>query len=42
MSGFAAVTGEPDGPPALPPFSVADGIAALTTAYAIVGRAARP
>ena len=36
MSGFAAVTGEPDGPPTLPPFGLADGIAALTTAYAIM------
>jgi crotonobetainyl-CoA:carnitine CoA-transferase CaiB-like acyl-CoA transferase len=35
MSGFAAVTGEPDGPPTLPPFGLADGIAALATAYAI-------
>ena len=25
MSGFAAVTGEPDGPPTLPPFGLADG-----------------
>ena len=29
MSGFAAITGEPDGPPTLPPFGLADGIAAL-------------
>jgi len=36
MSGFAAVTGEPEGPPTLPPFGLADGIAALTTAYAIM------
>ena len=36
MSGFAAITGEPDGPPTLPPFGLADGIAALTTAYAIM------
>jgi crotonobetainyl-CoA:carnitine CoA-transferase CaiB-like acyl-CoA transferase len=35
MSGFAAVTGEPDGPPTLPPFGLADGIAALATAYAV-------
>ncbi|MQA85821.1 MAG: CoA transferase [Streptosporangiales bacterium] len=33
MSGFAAITGEPDGPPTLPPFGLADGIAALATAY---------
>jgi crotonobetainyl-CoA:carnitine CoA-transferase CaiB-like acyl-CoA transferase len=36
MSGFAAVTGEPDGPPTLPPLGLADGIAALATAYAIM------
>lgn len=28
MSGFAHITGEPDGPPTLPPFGLADGIAA--------------
>ncbi|SEE21453.1 CaiB/BaiF CoA transferase family protein [Ruania alba] len=36
MSGFAAMTGEPDGPPTLPPFGLADGIASLTTAYAVM------
>jgi crotonobetainyl-CoA:carnitine CoA-transferase CaiB-like acyl-CoA transferase len=36
MSGFAAVTGEPDGPPTLPPFGLADGITALATAYAVM------
>ncbi|MEU4562821.1 CoA transferase [Actinoplanes sp. NPDC023936] len=36
MSGFAAITGEPDGPPTLPPFGLADGIAALTGAQAIM------
>lgn len=36
MSGFAALTGEPDGPPTLPPFGLADGIAALATAYAVL------
>ncbi|WP_341358378.1 CoA transferase [Georgenia sp. M64] len=36
MSGFAAMTGEPDGPPTLPPFGLADGIASLATAYAIM------
>jgi len=36
MSGFAAVTGEPDGPPTLPPFGLADGIAALATSFAIM------
>ncbi len=33
MSGFAAITGEPDGPPTLPPFGLADGIAALAAAF---------
>ena len=36
MSGFAAITGEPDGPPTLPPFGLADGIAALATSNAIM------
>ncbi|MCD2186541.1 CaiB/BaiF CoA transferase family protein [Actinomycetospora soli] len=36
MSGFAAITGEPDGPPTLPPFGLADGVTALTTAFAIM------
>ncbi|WP_104090629.1 CaiB/BaiF CoA-transferase family protein [Cryobacterium sp. N19] len=36
MSGFAALTGEPDGPPTLPPFGLADGVAALATSYAIM------
>lgn len=36
MSGFAALTGDPDGPPVLPPFGLADGIAALATAYAVM------
>ncbi|WP_152363707.1 CaiB/BaiF CoA transferase family protein [Microlunatus speluncae] len=36
MSGFAAVTGEPDGPPTLPPFGLADGIASLTCAFAVL------
>ncbi|WP_308268621.1 CaiB/BaiF CoA transferase family protein [Yinghuangia soli] len=35
MSGFAAITGEPDGPPTLPPFGLADGISALTCANAV-------
>jgi formyl-CoA transferase len=34
MSGFAALTGEPDGPPTLPPAPLADGIAGITGAYA--------
>ncbi|MFE0513443.1 CaiB/BaiF CoA transferase family protein [Streptomyces sp. NPDC058964] len=36
MSGFAAITGEPDAPPVLPPFGLADSIAALATAYAVM------
>jgi len=36
MSGFAAMTGEPDGPPTLPPFGLADGVASLAIAYAIM------
>lgn len=36
MSGFAAMTGEPDGPPTLPPFGLGDGIASLATAFAIM------
>ncbi|MGW8603141.1 CaiB/BaiF CoA transferase family protein [Streptomyces sp. NPDC055893] len=36
MSGFAALTGEPEGPPTLPPFGLADSIAALATAYAVM------
>jgi crotonobetainyl-CoA:carnitine CoA-transferase CaiB-like acyl-CoA transferase len=34
MSGFAAMTGEPDGPPTLPPFGLADCVAGITGAYA--------
>ncbi|MFF7749953.1 CaiB/BaiF CoA transferase family protein [Streptomyces sp. NPDC007971] len=36
MSGFAALTGEPDAPPTLPPFGLADSVAALATAYAVL------
>lgn len=36
MSGFATMTGEPDGPPTLPPFALADGIAALAISQAIM------
>jgi crotonobetainyl-CoA:carnitine CoA-transferase CaiB-like acyl-CoA transferase len=36
MSGFAHITGQPDGPPTLPPFGLADGIAALATVCAIL------
>ena len=35
MSGFATITGEPDGPPTLPPLGLADGIAALATSLAV-------
>jgi crotonobetainyl-CoA:carnitine CoA-transferase CaiB-like acyl-CoA transferase len=34
MSGFAHVTGETDGPPTLPPFGLADGVAAYYGAFA--------
>ena len=34
MSGFAYMTGQPDGPPTLPPFGLADGIAGLAGALA--------
>lgn len=36
MSGFAHITGQPDGPPTLPPFGLADGIAALATTSAVL------
>jgi crotonobetainyl-CoA:carnitine CoA-transferase CaiB-like acyl-CoA transferase len=36
MSGFAALNGEPDGSPLLPPLALADGVAALATAFAIL------
>lgn len=36
MSGFAAMTGPPDGPPTLPPFGLADGITALATSSAVM------
>lgn len=35
MSGFAVATGEPDGPPTLPPFGLADSVSALATAFAV-------
>jgi crotonobetainyl-CoA:carnitine CoA-transferase CaiB-like acyl-CoA transferase len=45
MSGFAHITGEPDGPPTLPPFGLADGIAGLAgtiaTVFALYHRDAR-
>ncbi|NMH96883.1 CaiB/BaiF CoA transferase family protein [Pseudonocardia acidicola] len=36
MSGFAHLTGQPDGPPTLPSFMLADGVAALTATYAVM------
>jgi crotonobetainyl-CoA:carnitine CoA-transferase CaiB-like acyl-CoA transferase len=36
MSGFAAVTGEPDGPPTLPPFGLADSVAGISGALSAV------
>jgi crotonobetainyl-CoA:carnitine CoA-transferase CaiB-like acyl-CoA transferase len=36
MSGFAAMTGWPAGPPTLPPFGLADGIAGLTGAFMVM------
>jgi crotonobetainyl-CoA:carnitine CoA-transferase CaiB-like acyl-CoA transferase len=37
MSGFAAVTGHADGPPTLPSFGLADGIAGIAGAFAVAG-----
>jgi crotonobetainyl-CoA:carnitine CoA-transferase CaiB-like acyl-CoA transferase len=36
MSGFAHITGEADGPPTLPPFGLADGIAGLAGTSAVL------
>ncbi|MFJ8926002.1 CaiB/BaiF CoA transferase family protein [Streptomyces sp. NPDC102364] len=36
MSGFAHQTGPPDGPPTLPPFMLADGVAGLAATYAVM------
>jgi crotonobetainyl-CoA:carnitine CoA-transferase CaiB-like acyl-CoA transferase len=36
MSGFAHITGQPDGPPTLPPFPLADGTAGLAGAVAVM------
>ena len=36
MSGFAHMTGEPDRPPTLPPFGLADGIAGITGVAAVM------
>lgn len=36
MSGFAHVNGYPDGPPTLPPFALADGLAGITGAFGVM------
>lgn len=36
MSGFAHVVGQADCPPSLPPFMLADGVASLNAAYAVM------
>jgi crotonobetainyl-CoA:carnitine CoA-transferase CaiB-like acyl-CoA transferase len=36
MSGFAALNGEPDDPPLLPPLALADGVTAFATAFAVL------
>ena len=36
LSGFAHITGDPDGPPTLPPFGLADGIAGLAGTSAVM------
>ncbi len=36
MSGFAHLTGQPDGPPTLPPFMLADGVASMAAAVAVL------
>jgi formyl-CoA transferase len=36
LSGFAALTGEADGAPTLPPFGLADGVAGFAGAYAVL------
>jgi crotonobetainyl-CoA:carnitine CoA-transferase CaiB-like acyl-CoA transferase len=36
MSGFAHVVGQPDGPPTLPPFMLADGVASMAATYAVM------
>jgi crotonobetainyl-CoA:carnitine CoA-transferase CaiB-like acyl-CoA transferase len=45
LSGFAAITGQADGPPTLPPFGLADGIAGLAgtmaSMFALYARDAR-
>src|SRR3954470_14887185 len=36
MSGFAAINGEPEGPPLLPPIALTDEVAALAGAFAVM------
>ncbi len=36
ISGYAYINGWPDGPPTLPPFALADGVAALTGTFAVM------
>jgi formyl-CoA transferase len=36
MSGFAYITGQPGGPPTLPPFGLADGVAGMAAAGAVL------
>ncbi|MCY4085669.1 MAG: CoA transferase [Actinomycetia bacterium] len=36
ISGYAFINGWPDGPPTLPPFALADGVAALTGTFAVM------
>src|SRR3954463_3312082 len=36
VSGFAAINGEPDGPPLLPPIALTDEVAALAGAFAVM------
>jgi crotonobetainyl-CoA:carnitine CoA-transferase CaiB-like acyl-CoA transferase len=36
MSGFAHVVGQADGPPTLPPFMLADGVASMAATYAVM------
>jgi crotonobetainyl-CoA:carnitine CoA-transferase CaiB-like acyl-CoA transferase len=36
LTGFAHLTGQADGPPTLPPFGLADGVAGITGAFAVL------
>ena len=36
LTGFAHLTGQADGPPTLPPFGLADGVAGITGAFAVM------